>query len=973
MAVVELGYLDYKQYAEASKRAREEGKTLFQDTASGRVVYYLADNQQEAAEFGRTLVKDRQFIQASAVALANKKQVFDNIYVDDRNKNKFYIITDDPPRALEITKEEVDRLRQTREADLKEAKDRAQPNKTIRRYVENIQSYFINEIDQFSGYFSNKNPKTETNIHKLLGSVPAGVFSNIIARRGEPDTDKSPLFGGFVHATPAQLAHLQPLMRFFMVDQGGNEEEIYFSDHTTGEYAKMIADLRSGGSINEFLSPRSQRGSDAGIKSFTWNYNNKHEGDYIIEAELQLYFGTLAELANINYLQFLFPTGADADLAKSIDKKSKDVRKKEQDQSSQTKNQIVNTALHKLRNKKKKYREILSLGNQRISQINDGFKEDKEANKKEFRQLKVVVGWSIPKGSRRILMDSFKSQQEYKTFRRGVEATSRAIFLNLYDYNVDFQQEGPTTLSLKYLGSSDNYLATPGSDILGSNNYTGDLKGLLEKVTDTSVAGFRNFEGKVIDSRSPGEENTNIETSSPAVGLSSLKDPYLNSVSAGVNNQGEPTLRVTLAGLKAAQELALTELKIANLEKKDPEGKEISDIRRRGEYIVLLYERTLALRLRDVYSQFLRTLISDLTVFKARVEIQNDPKTKVKILFDSEKITERERDKQINKAVDERRTAFRAPAGTAQAKLYEEAWNFRQAYRPDGNYVSEDNSSVLVYYMRFGDIIRAAMKNADLRDDISVILGNVKNKSGVTYSLYDLPITLDTFGQFFYNRVVSNKLRSYPFRNFLDDMLSLVARAINLNPDVSERISFDYTLSSSAKKPTNFGFVVGKKELGEIGEGEMDPLKSAGQKFHHYYNVFSRRTSHKNRKGIRSEDEMENIFHYVIGTDRGLAKNFNFSRQDTQYFQEMLIESNNAEDKIQALFLPQNVSIKMYGNTLHKNGDLIFVDSRPSLGTFAGPVLGIGGYYRVIRSSHVISNRGYETDLECVFELRVIN
>jgi hypothetical protein len=366
-------------------------------------------------------------------------------------------------------------------------------------------------------------------------------------------------------------------------------------------------------------------------------------------------------------------------------------------------------------------------------------------------------------------------------------------------------------------------------------------------------------------------------------------------------------------------------------------------------------------------------LISDLTVFKARVKIEEKPKRNVRIIFDSEKITERERDKQVNKAVDGRRQAFKASAGTARSKLYEEAWNFRQAYRPDGDYSSEDNSSVLVYYMRFGDIIKAAMKNADLRDDISVILGNVKNKSGFTYSLYDLPVTMDTFGQYFYNRVVSNKLRSYPFRSFLDDMLSLVARAINLNPDVSERISFDYTVSSSATKPTGFGFRVGKANLGKIGVGEMDPLASSGKKFQHYYNVFTRRTSHKNRNGKRSQDEMENIFHYVIGTDRGLAKNFSFSRQDTQYFQEMLIESNNAEDKIQALFLPQNVNIKMYGNTLHKNGDLIFVDSRPSLGTFAGPVLGIGGYYRVIRSSHVISNRGYETDLDCVFELRVVN
>jgi hypothetical protein len=330
--------------------------------------------------------------------------------------------------------------------------------------------------------------------------------------------------------------------------------------------------------------------------------------------------------------------------------------------------------------------------------------------------------------------------------------------------------------------------------------------------------------------------------------------------------------------------------------------------------------------------------------------------------LDPKKVEERERLEQIRRINEEARASVPA-TGDQNISLYD----------PNAIIELEDSTSVLVYYMRFGDILRGAMKNAELRDDISVILGNVQDKSGKSYSLYDLPVTLDTFGQFFYNRVVTNKLKSYPFRNFLDDMLGLVARVINQNPDVSERISFDYTVASSAVRGQNFPFAMGSQQLGEIGKGEMDPLASSGQKFHHYYNVFSRRSSHSNRKGIRSIDEAENIFHYVIGTDRGLAKNFNFSRQETQFFQEMLIESNNAEDQIQALFLPQDVNISMFGNTLHKNGDLIFVDSRPSLGSFAGPVLGIGGYYRVIRSSHTISNRGYSTELDCVFELRVVN
>lgn len=849
----------------------------------------------------------------------------------------------------------------SKDAELEAEKTSLLSKNAIKKYAENVQALFINEIDQFSNFFANKNRGKEINIRKLSGDVPPGVFTDAIARRGQ--NGGSPLYGGFVHATPAQLASLQPLLRFFMVDQEGNEDEIYFSDYTTGEYAKQIADLRSGGSMKQFLSPRSQRGADAGIRSFRWNYNNKHEGDYIIDAELELYFGSLAELANINYLQFLFPTGADAELAKDIDQTSKDVRKKETRNASQTKNQVVNSALSRLVTKRDKYRTILAQGNKKLSELGSGFKDDKAAKKKEFRQLKVVVGWSVPKGNVRMLRETFASREDYLTFKRGVEATSRAIFLNLYDYNVEFQQEGPTTLSLKYLGSSDNYLATGGSDIFGSNNFKGNMKELMNKVTDTSVTGFRNYEGKVIDTSSaPAEDVSRAEANGSKGNLLAVRDPYLNSVRASRNNQGEPTLQVTMAGLKAAQDLALTELKIANLEKKDPEGQEISNIRQRGEYIVLMYERTLALRLRDVYSQFLRTMVSNQTVYKARVEIKNEAGAKVKILLNSQKVSERERLEQLRRINEE-----------AKATVVPEAEQNMSVYDPKAVAEIGDSSAVTVYYMRFGDILRGAMKNADLRDDISLVLGNVKNKSKFIYSLYDMPITLDTFGQFFYNRVVTNKLKVYPFRSFLDDMLSLVARTVNQNPDVSERISFDYTVTSSSQKPQGFSFSMGPGDLGDVGKGEMDPLEKGGEKFHHYYTIFSRRTSHSNRKGNREVDEAENIFHYVIGTDRGLAKNFNFSRQDTQYFQEMLIESNNAEDQIQALFLPQNVNINMFGNTLHKNGDLLFVDSRPSLGSFAGPVLGIGGYYRVIRSSHRISNRGYETSLDCVFELRVIN
>tara|TARA_R110000787_G_scaffold209347_2_gene319373 strand:- start:1482 stop:2552 length:1071 start_codon:yes stop_codon:yes gene_type:complete len=356
-------------------------------------------------------------------------------------------------------------------------------------------------------------------------------------------------------------------------------------------------------------------------------------------------------------------------------------------------------------------------------------------------------------------------------------------------------------------------------------------------------------------------------------------------------------------------------------------------------------------------------MIDTKSVYRAQVELGDTLPAKTKIILDPAVVTARERSTEISRIETDRQQSLPQDSTPANVAFF----------TPMSTIEPETGSSTSVYYMRFGDILRSAMANADLREDISLVLGNVQNKNGTEYSLYDLPITLDTFGQYFYNRVVATKLKSYPFRRFLDDMLGLVARMINLSPETAERISFDYTVVSSAKAGNGLGFKLSADQLGDVGLGEINPLKSGGVKFHHFYNIFTRRASHKNRKGNRRQDESEGIFHYVIGTDRGLAKNYNFSRQDTQYFQEMLIESNSDNDQIQALFLPQNVSIQMFGNGIHKNGDLLFVDSRPSLGSFAGPVLGIGGYYRVIRSSHAISNRGYETSVDCVFELRVVN
>lgn len=914
------------------------------------------------AKYSTTSSADFRPIIPSAVVQQNNQE---ENYEADLDAVRSFVFPETAAKAAEIEKRHI---------EIK-VKEMAKEADARRKYITDVQAFLYNSMPQITQHFAKLDKKEKTaanrpNIHRLANpNLQKGTYVNLLTNRG-PIKDGQAMYSEFVHATPDQLAHLVPLLRFFIVDQDGNEDEIYFSDHASGDYAKTIADLRSSGDINQFLSPtRTQKGSDVGIKSFTWNYHNKHEGDFVIEADLELYFGTLAELANINYLRFLFPTGTSTALATELASGSETMSNAERGRNQ--KRRHVTQRITDLDQRIKSIKKILGSSAEDINKvplIQD--KKLRSSRSKEFRQLKVIVGWAVPGGNSEQLKKSFKNPLAYDSFIESLRATNKAIFLNLSDYNVEFQQEGPTTLSLSYLGSTDNYLASAASDVFGSNNLDDVDNKLLYTVTHVPITGFASSGGRIFDLRNTtSAELDNLEGGVTGVDSVASQGPYIQSIISRQkkgamqhlmkNADGEYTIGVTLAGLRAAQELQSLQLQMAQLQKKADNSPTVQAIRLRGQLLTLLYDRAELVRLRDIYSRYLEGLLGSDLIRKARIETPDAPNQPPKLILQDDALSPKEREAIMR--------------GRKRPGSGDKNWYGAEIPMPEGDDppLTSPFESTQVYYMRLGDILYRAMETSGLRDDISIIMGNT-GRLNVPHSLYDIPITIDQFGQFFYNRIVSRKLRSYPFRYFMNDMLKLVARVINQDPRIFDRIAFDYTVvSGQAMSVANLPFALEKDDLIKIGKSQEDPLSNATLKFQTFYPIFENNTSHEGRTGDRRIDEAEGIYHYVIGSNRGLAKTFNFSRQETEYFQEMLIESNNLDDKIHALFLPQNVSLTLYGNTLHKNGDLIFIDSRPSLGSFAGPVLGIGGYYRVIRSTHEISNRGYETSLECVFELRV--
>jgi len=775
----------------------------------------------------------------------------------------------------------------------------------------------------------------------------------------------------FLQATPAQLSMLEPLLRFFIVDNEGNQQEVYFSDHTLAERTLKLASLRRGNSVDELLSPRDQRGSDVGIKSFDWNYHNKHEGDRIITAKLQLYFGTLTELVNLNYLQFLFTDGRQSSYAPPIKQNAKE--------------KSLKGRLNKLHEQLDTLTPLMVPGTSAQS--------SSLATRANFRQLKVAVGWSVPKGNKEALRrmfiqdsdqalakasDRYKaSNQRYMDFINGIESTQRVILLSMKAYDVDFSQEGPTTLTIEYVGSTDQYLAGPASDVLGKNNFsTGNLN---QKQVGVSL----------------GE--LNLENVYPKGYIASkLKQQQAN------NTEETGLLYVRLDRLKAESDVIATLQKISEIKGEiygeKSETKRLKAYEAYAKSVETLYfaaQRTIRTQR---YSQFINELLGQGTEKHSRVFVataHHDPESQTNSLTFAAANS-------ANLQPLATRLRLLAALKVKEAKaeeidpLVKQNLFSRDPEGKDATTTPLNGSKVL--FVRFGDIVRTGMRLAGLRDDIKFVLGSISpGRLGVSgynlsgdedVSIYDIPIALDYFSQYFFDNVIRHERAEYPFRQFFDDLVTTLGRLLNNISNYEMRVSFGYTLYMTTDPLEKNNTTGEKRSLGGdiihtvLTPQIVDSLSSSHKNFelfmstepiYNYYILFAKQTGEE-RKGNRLKDEANGIYHYALGADRGLAKTFNFSKQDVPQFQAMNIEqgvlASAGTALSQALILPQDVSIEMVGNSLHRNGDMIYVDSRAALGTFANQVLALGGYYRVVRSNHSITPAGYKTTVDAVFQER---
>ncbi len=288
--------------------------------------------------------------------------------------------------------------------------------------------------------------------------------------------------------------------------------------------------------------------------------------------------------------------------------------------------------------------------------------------------------------------------------------------------------------------------------------------------------------------------------------------------------------------------------------------------------------------------------------------------------------------------------------------------------------------------MKLGDIldlVLCGLKDRPYAPNIEYILGSFYpylyripgTKPSDIYSLKDIPISMDYFGDWFMRSFLTKRtIPKVSFQRFMKELMSgLVANLFNrvLRPSESKNFGMMVFDSTSIASPINIptastrspslGRLIGTNDLKSLTSQKGDQSWSRlGQR--EYFLMYVKQLNPE-LVGNRQQDLARGIYHLTLSADRGLVKRFNFSQLDIPYYKEMMIEQGNFA---QGVFLAQNVEITMVGNTLFTNGQTVFVNADFGLGA-AATKLGIGGYYTVTRVDSYIESGKFETRIRCNF------
>ncbi len=547
-------------------------------------------------------------------------------------------------------------------------------------------------------------------------------------------------------------------------------------------------------------------------------------------------------------------------------------------------------------------------------------------NGKYFR-IKADIGWSVSQN----FPDDGENIEELRT---AVERMALPIFMTMYDFKLNFLQNGKVELNLKYIGSLERALMGPEYDILTTKEYRKQKQQLDREIANLD----EDDEGSPSDSPDVKEKKTEE---------ASKEKERLNKIDLEGRSKLYSRLLQYLEDHASIYYLDVPEASMQFLLGWDENG-----INEQTTSEEMVKQRGSAVRYKGIG--------------KAAIEKGEKGTADLSAIKDAKE------------AVNEMGNMKDATEASEKAS----DWANTVA-------TESSNGAYRLNYIFMGDIIDSAL-GAMFDDDPGEADQNFRMLMGpvafpdplnpgeiTTCPISDVPVSLNLFMVWFMKQVVQTKRGTYSFGAFLRDIISEFIGAV-FKGDCFERDETvtNIKLNTFTLTGTSVHSKVSYNLGGRIRIEELNEIKNKfGTLIDDQYNYLILYADSHSFKNIATEDEdtKNGIYHIKLAQNRGIVKDVQFHRSDIPGIREHRLTATDIDDPTKRLREPYDTTINLVGNTLFFPGQLLYVNPTTIGGgaintreRFMEDIL-LGGYYEVVRVDHKLARGKFDTALEAVY------
>jgi hypothetical protein len=729
------------------------------------------------------------------------------------------------------------------------------------------------------------------------------------------------------------MARLEPRLRFYKLvykhedDKNPEEKEIIFSSHNDSK------------TVEEMLSNKWARPDGVGIKRFTYTNLGSSDADVNIKCNLELYFRNLEDLDSVYNADF----------------------------------------------KRKKYASFMDLlifGPARMKSNLNPYNHGALEWNPDYYELKVSLGWVAPSGADEEMLGPGLKQL--------IQNTGVNLRLNLLQHAFNFKEDGSGTLNIEFLGWAETHEKSIKSDILTMT------KPMLRRMKDLEKAKSRALRKVKEVKRDLDEAESRINQSDRSFAAATVDNLELAKdwVDYKLHALGGDDSYVPET-YKMRHQLAQDHL--------ERQEKHLADFDQamgvaRYERLLTRITKTNRLFYIDVSRQHIGNL-QNRQLSRKKMAMQR--------AFGYMDIKEKKKQKMSYK--DKTRAAamtsntFDPKTIRRQTSGYWEKVakdSLGKSAKSNDEYIEEDDlidfsepkgeDKLRVTFMFLGDLMWHAMDMALLSHDkkkanIRYLLGSMTiidhaTKQPYLVNIADIPISLNLFMVWFMHRVVKPKKDSYHLKDFIRDVVNdLILNALGsgCSTEYPQRPRFNLLRVEAAgygvggkkdrvsKTPTGRikNIVSGIRQAPDI---DLSSRRTSKLFFYNYIYIHSAMPGMM--RGDPAKDAENGIYHFYVGSDRGLLRGITFDKVDQPGVREARTTMEGVGAVAAQLRHQYNVKITCVGNSLFKPGMYVFVNPRVSGGranarrslTFK---LGLGGYVFITKVENIIEAGKFTTIL----------